>query len=124
MTEVKLTKAEQEKETIKELPSFTKEELKMVLDDLERYMIEHRNAKHFMLLSKDQRYYTIFQRALDITTYKGEAQTLLNFLQEDAFLTSLGELKVLKRTGESEIEIWIGETPFLLFIADGFFVKI
>lgn len=40
------------------------------------------------------------------------------------FLRELGELKVLKRTGEDELEIWIGEVPFILFDADSFFVLV
>jgi len=119
-----LKKFEQERYIIKNLPPFTKEELEMVREDMTKYFEERPKVKYFMLLSNELRYYTIFSRTTAITTARGVADKILTFLQNDSFLTKLGELKVLKRTGEDEIEIWIGETPFLLFDADSFFVEI
>ena len=119
-----MKKFEQERYIIKNLPPFTQEELKMVREDLIKYFEEKPKVKNFMLLSNELRYYTIFSRTTAITTARGAADKVLTFLRNDSFLSELGELKVLKRTGEDEIEIWIGETPFLLFDADSFFVEI
>jgi hypothetical protein len=119
-----LKKFEQDRSIVKDLPPFTQEEFKMVRKDLTKYFEERSKVKNFMLLSNELRYYTIFSRTTAITTAAEAADKVLTFLQNDSFLTKLGELKVLKRTGEDEIEIWIGETPFLLFDADSFFVEI
>ena len=124
MTDIKLKKFEQEKSIVKGLPSFTQEEFEMVREDLIKYFEERSKVKNFMLLSNELRYYTIFSKTIALTTAIGAADRVLTFLRNDSFLTELGELKVLKRTGEDEIEIWIGETPFVLFNADSFFVAI
>ena len=123
-SDITLKKFEQERYIIKNLPPFTEEELKMVREDMIKYFEERPKVKNFMLLSNELRYYTIFSRTTAITTAREAADRVLTFLQSDSFLTELGELKVLKRTGNDEIEIWIGETPFLLFDADSFFVEI
>ena len=119
-----MKKFELERSIVKDLPSFTQEEFKTVREDLIKYFEERPKVKNFMLLSNELRYYTIFSRTTAITTAREAADRVLTFLQNDSFLTELGELKVLKRTGKDEIEIWIGETPFLLFNADSFFVEI
>lgn len=119
-----MKKFEQERSIVKDLPPFTQEEFEMVRKDLIKYFEERPKVKNFMLLSNELRYYTIFSKTTTITTAVGAADRVLTFLRNDSFLTRLGELKVLKRTGEDEIEIWIGETPFLLFDADSFFVAI
>lgn len=119
-----IEKFEQERSIVKDLPPFTQEEFKMVREDLIKYFEERPKVKNFMLLSNELRYYTIFSKTTAITTARGVADKILTFLQNDSFLSELGELKVLKRTGKDEIEIWIGETPFLLFDADSFFVEI
>ena len=119
-----MKKFEQERSIVKDLPPFTQEEFKMVREDLIKYFEERPKVKNFMLLSNELRYYTIFSKTTAITTARGVADKILTFLQNDSFLSELGELKVLKRTGKDEIEIWIGETPFLLFDADSFFVEI
>jgi hypothetical protein len=124
MADITLKKFEQERNIVRDLPPFTQEEFEMVRDDLIKYFEERPKVKNFMLLSNELRYYTIFSRTTAITTAREAADRVLTFLQNDSFLTELGELKVLKRTGEDEIEIWIGETPFLLFDADSFFVEI
>jgi len=123
-SDITLKKFEQERYIVKNLPPFTKEEFEMVREDMIKYFEERPKVKNFMLLSNELRYYTIFSRTTAITTAVGAADKVLTFLQNDSFLTKLGELKVLKRTGKDEIEIWIGETPFLLFDADSFFVEI
>lgn len=120
MKDITLKKFEQERDIVKNLPSFTQEEFEMVRDDLIKYFEERPKAKNFMLLSNELRYYTIFSKTTAIAAWA--ADRVLTFLRNDSFLTKLGELKVLKRTGEDEIEIWIGETPFVLFNADSFFV--
>ena len=124
MKDITLKKFEQERNIIKDLPPFTQEEFEMVREDLIKYFEERPKVKNFMLLSNELRYYTIFSKTTAITTAVGAADRVLTFLRNDSFLTELGELKVLKRTGEDEIEIWIGETPFVLFNADSFFVII
>ena len=124
MKDITLKKFEQERNIIKDLPPFTQEEFEMVREDLIKYFEERPKVKNFMLLSNELRYYTIFSKTTAITTAVGAADRVLTFLRNDSFLTELGELKVLKRTGEDEIEIWIGETPFVLFNADSFFVAI
>ena len=124
MADIALKKFEQERSIVKDLPPFTQEEFKMVREDLIKYFEERPKVKNFMLLSNELRYYTIFSKTTAITTARGVADKILTFLQNDSFLSELGELKVLKRTGKDEIEIWIGETPFLLFDADSFFVEI
>lgn len=124
MEDLTLKKFEQERNIIKDLPPFTQEEFEMVREDLIKYFEERPKVKNFMLLSNELRYYTIFSKTTAITTAVGAADRVLTFLRNDRFLTELGELKVLKRTGEDEIEIWIGETPFVLFNADSFFVTI
>jgi len=122
MADITLKKFEQERNIVRDLPPFTQEEFEMVRDDLIKYFEERPKVKNFMLLSNELRYYTIFSKTIAITTAVEAADRVLTFLRNDRFLTGLGELKVLKRTGEDEIEIWIGETPFLLFNADSFFV--
>ena len=124
MADIALKKFEQERSIVKDLPPFTQEEFKMIREDLIKYFEERPKVKNFMLLSNELRYYTIFSKTTAITTAVGAADRVLTFLQNDSFLRELGELKVLKRTGEDEIEIWIGETPFVLFNADSFFVAI
>lgn len=124
MKDITLKKFEQERNIIKDLPPFTQEEFEMVREDLIKYFEERPKVKNFMLLSNELRYYTIFSKTTAITTAVGATDRVLTFLRNDSFLTGLGELKVLKRTGEDEIEIWIGETPFVLFNADSFFVTI
>ena len=124
MKDITLKKFEQERNIIKDLPPFTQEEFEMVREDLIKYFEERPKVKNFMLLSNELRYYTIFNKTTAIVTAVGAADRVLTFLRNDSFLTELGELKVLKRTGEDEIEIWIGETPFVLFNADSFFVII
>ena len=124
MADIALKKFEQERSIVKDLPPFTQEEFEMVREDITKYFEERPKVKNFMLLSNELRYYTIFSRTTAITTAKEAADKILTFLQNDSFLSELGELKVLKRTGKDEIEIWIGETPFLLFDADSFFVEI
>ena len=124
MKDITLKKFEQERNIIKDLPPFTQEEFEMVREDLIKYFEERPKVKNFMLLSNELRYYTIFSKTTAIVTAVGAADRVLTFLRNDSFLTELGELKVLKRTGEDEIEIWIGETPFVLFNADSFFVII
>lgn len=123
-SDIALKKFEHERNIIKNLPPFTKEEFEMVREDMIKYFEERPKVKNFMLLSNELRYYTIFSRTTAITTAVKAADKVLTFLQNDSFLTKLGELKVLKRTGKDEIEIWIGEIPFLLFDADSFFVEI
>ncbi len=122
MADIALKKFEQERNIVKNLPPFTQEEFEMVRDDLIKYFEERPKVKNFMLLSNEIRYYTIFSKRTAMTTAVEAADRVLTFLRNDRFLTGLGELKVLKRTGEDEIEIWIGDTPFLLFNADSFFV--
>lgn len=122
MADITLKKFEQERNIVRDLPPFTQEEFEMVRKDLIKYFEERPKVKNFMLLSNELRYYTIFSKTTTITTAVGAADKVLTFLRNDSFLTRLGELKVLKRTGEDEIEIWVGETPFVLFNADSFFV--
>ena len=98
------------------------ENAKISREDLERFIEEHRSTKNFFLLSNELRYYTIFRRDSAITTSKGSSANVMAFLIGDAFLKGLGKLKVFKRTDRDEIEIWIGETYFLFFDADSFFV--
>lgn len=122
MADITLKKFEQERNIVRDLPPFTQEEFEMVRKDLIKYFEERPKVKNFMLLSNELRYYTIFSKTTTITTAVEAADKVLTFLRNDSFLTRLGELKVLKRTGEDEIEIWVGETPFVLFNADSFFV--
>ena len=122
MQNKKMKKFEQDKSIIAQFPAFTKEEIKEVKEDVKNYFRERPKVKYFMLLSNELNYYTIFSKETVISTPVGHAEKLVNFLLEDDFLKTLGDLKVLKRTGNDELEIWIGETPFLLFDADSFFV--
>lgn len=124
MEDVITKKFEQDRSIIKNLPPFTIEEFQEVREDVIKYFEERSKAKNFMLLSNELRYYTIFQRSNALVTASGYADRVLTFLNNDSFLRELGELKVLKRTGEDELEIWIGEVPFILFNADSFFVLV
>lgn len=124
MEDVITKKFEQDKSIIKNLPPFTIEELQEVREDVIKYFEERPKVKNFMLLSNELRYYTIFQRSSALVTASGYADRVLTFLNNDKFLREIGDLKVLKRTGEDELEIWIGEVPFILFNADSFFVLV
>ena len=124
MEDVITKKFEQDRSIIKNLPPFTTEEFQEVREDVIKYFEERPKVKNFMLLSNELRYYTIFQRSSALVTALGYADRVLTFLNNDSFLRELGELKVLKRTGEDELEIWIGEVPFILFDADSFFVLV
>ena len=115
---------EYEKSIVESLPNFTKKELQQVREDLINFLENQNKTKNFMLLSNEIRYYTIFQKTSAVITATGMGDKILSFLNNDSFLKELGRLKVLKRTGENEIEIWLGATPFLLFDADSFFVSI
>ena len=126
MEDIITKKFEQDRSIIKNLPSFTIEEFQEVREDVIKYFKERPKVKNFMLLSNELRYYTIFQRnnlSIKTSDYT-DADKVLTFLNNDSFLKEVGELKVLKRTGADELEIWIGETPFVLFNADSFFVAI
>ena len=111
MEDVITKKFEQDRSIIKNLPPFTIEEFQEVREDVIKYFEERPKVKNFMLLSNELRYYTIFQRSNALVTASGYADRVLTFLNNDSFLRELGELKVLKRTGEDELEIWIGEVP-------------
>lgn len=125
MGESKMTKAEQDKAIIEKLPPFTTTELKLVREDLIRYFEEQAEVEHFMLLSNDINYYTIFKKEnILLKTDKARAMNFFDFIFEDSFLKTLGKPKVVKRSGEDQVEIWIGTTPFVLFNADSFFVEI
>ena len=124
MEDIITKKFEQDKNIIKNLPPFTIEELQEVREDVIKYFEERPKVKNFMLLSNELRYYTIFQRSSALVTASGYADRVLTFLNNDKFLREIGDLKVLKRTGEDELEIWIGEVPFILFNADSFFVLV
>lgn len=124
MEDVITKKFEQDKNIIKNLPPFTLEEFQEVREDVIKYFEERPKVKNFMLLSNELRYYTIFQRSSALVTASGYADGVLTFLNNDKFLREIGDLKVLKRTGEDELEIWIGEVPFILFNADSFFVLV
>ena len=124
MEDVITKKFEQDRNIIKNLPPFTIEEFQEVREDVIKYFEERPKVKNFMLISNELRYYTIFQRSSALVTASGYADRVLTFLNNDSFLRELGELKVLKRTGEDELEIWIGEVPFILFDADSFFVLV
>ena len=125
MGESKMTKAEQDKAIIEKLPPFTATELKLVREDLIRYFEEQAGVEHFMLLSNDINYYTIFKKEnILLKTDKARAMNFFDFIFEDSFLKTLGKPKVVKRSGEDQVEIWIGTTPFVLFNADSFFVEI
>lgn len=124
MEDVITKKFEQDRNIIKNLPPFTTEEFQEVREDVIKYFEERPKVKNFMLLSNELRYYTIFQRSSALVTASGYADRVLTFLNNDKFLREIGDLKVLKRTGEDELEIWIGEVPFVLFNADSFFVLV
>lgn len=125
MGESKMTKAEQDKAIIEKLPPFTATELKLVKEDLIRYFEEQAKVEHFMLLSNDINYYTIFKKEnILLKTDKARAMNFFDFIFKDRFLKTLGKPKVVKRSGEDQVEIWIGTTPFVLFNADSFFVEI
>lgn len=124
MEDVIIKKFEQDKNIIKNLPPFTMEEFQEVREDVIKYFEERPKVKHFMLLSNELRYYTIFQRSSALVTASGYADRVLTFLSNDKYLREIGDLKVLKRTGGDELEIWIGEVPFVLFNADSFFVLV
>ena len=124
MEDIITKKFEQDKNIIKNLPPFTLEEFQEVKEDVIKYFEERPKVKNFMLLSNELRYYTIFQRSSALVTASGYADKVLTFLNNDKFLREIGDLKVLKRTGEDELEIWIGEVPFILFNADSFFVLV
>lgn len=122
--DIKITQVDYERQIVKNLPGFTKQELKEVTADLALYIEENSATKNFLLLSNEIRYYTIFRRDNILSTSEGVAKKLIRFFTKDSFLSSLGELKVLKRDDNGFISIWIGETFFLLFDADRFFVSV
>lgn len=118
-----MTLHEQTKEIVKDLPPFTKAEWEEIRSDLSSFVFGS-PGKVFMLLSNEIRYYTLFEVETRMITQWGIADRIIKFIREDEFLKTLGTVKVFKRTGNGEMEIWIGETHFLLFEADSFFVKI
>lgn len=125
MGENKMTKAEKDRLVVEKLPPFTAEEIKEVKEDLERYFTEFKETEHFMLLSHEGNYYTIFKKEKNaLKTELGRANDLLDFLMNDSYLKTLGKLKVAKRTGNGYMEFWLDSNVFLLFDADGFFVEI
>lgn len=123
-TKAKMTQFEFTQNIVKNLPPLTKTESEEIKQDLAMFVLEHAGTKNFMLLSNEIRYYTIFNRKTLLFRPEGVAEKLLNFIETDGFLSELGKLKVLKRTDDDEIEIWIGETHFLFFDADSFFVPL
>lgn len=122
--DIKMTQVDCERQIVKHLPRFTEQELKEVTADLASYIESHSATKNFLLLSNEIKYYTIFRRDNILSTSEGVAEKLMQFFMNDSFLSSLGELKVLKREESGAIAIWIGETFFLLFNADQFFVSV
>lgn len=119
-----MTVHEQTKEIVKTLPPFSATEWKQVEEDLVKFLDENSSTKNFMLLSNEIRYYTIFKVENVLLTTVGMAEKMMKFINKDEFLKSLGKIKVFKKTETGEMEIWIGETHFLLFDVDSFFVSI
>lgn len=120
----KLTVYEQDKKIVKDLPPFDKRELGFVYEDLVDFIKEHEETTYFMLNSKKLSYYTIFKWKSSIARPELVAKEIIDFILNDSYLTTLGELKVFRRHSEGTIEIWIGETHFMLFTADDFFIVI
>lgn len=119
-----MKKHEIEESIIADLPPFNKKEFEEVRDDVIKFFKEHEDTDKFMLLSNKINYFTLFEKGMSLNTDIGRADKLLTFLNNDSFLESLGKLKVLKRTEDNnKLEIWIGDTFFLFFDADSFFVK-
>lgn len=119
-----LTIYERDQSIVRDLPPFTFEELREVERDFTLFIEENIKVKNFMLLSNELRYYTLFQMENKILTSNGIAKKILEFITTDTFLEGLGKLKVFKRKDVGQIELWIGETYFVLFNADSFFVPI
>lgn len=122
--QAEVTQMEHDRGIVKNLAPANKEEIKDMRDDIADFIENRIKTENFMLLSNELRYYTLFKMKSLVLTPEGKADKLIEFITEDKFLKTLGKLKVLKRNYGGDIEIWIGETYFLFFDADSFFVEI
>ena len=122
--QAQVTQLEYDRGIVKNLAPANKEEIKDMRDDIADFIENRIKTENFMLLSNELRYYTLFKMKSLVLTPEGKADKLIEFITEDKFLKTLGKLKVLKRNYSGDIEIWIGETYFLFFDADSFFVEI
>lgn len=122
--QAQVTQLEYDRGIIKNLSPANREEIENMKKDIADFIEGLGELENLMLLSNELRYYTLFKMTSKLLTPQGKAEKLMRFLREDKFLKNLGKLKVLKRSIGGNIEIWIGETYFLLFDADSFFVEI
>lgn len=120
----KITKNQLDKGVANSLPPLSRETIKQSIIDIENFLKAKAPYRYLMLLCNELRYYTIFNVST-LTTASGAAKQIINFIETDSFLTTIGSLKLIETDGNPDlVEIWIGDKHFGLFPCDTFIVKI
>ena len=118
-----ITKNEYEKQIAASLKPLRREDISQETVDNIDSLFANRYNKYIMLLCHENRYYTIFNRVTNVISTKSIAERLLDFIFNDPYLKTLGDIKYIDIC-EEHVEIWIGELYFALFECDGFIVSI
>ena len=118
-----ITKNEYEKQIAASLKPLKREDIPQETVDNIDSLFANRYNKYIMLLCHENRYYTIFNRVTNVISTKSIAERLLDFIFDDPYLKTLGDIKYIDIC-EEHVEIWIGELYFALFECDGFIVNI
>lgn len=120
-----MNKYEYEKQIAQQMPALDNHGFLIAEETMNSFLRDekNRNAKFLMLLCNELNYYTIFHLSNNVLRINLPMVSILNFLKDDPFLKSLGDIKYIDNN-EDHIEIWIGEYYFALFVADTFVVNI
>lgn len=116
------TKYEIEKGIAASLPALNGVGLELARTEMKLFLLG-KNCRYLMLLSNELKYYTIFRLYGNLLMITDPSNNIVDFLLNDSFLKTLGELKVFE-INDDNIEIWIGEHYFSLFECDSFIVNV
>lgn len=116
-----MTMVEMKGNTVKQLDTMTKSERDFAISEIEKFITNSDRPRMLMLLSNENRYYTIFEiKESDLTQV---ATKIVEFIETEGFFTEIGELKLVD-VEASHVEIWVEDQFFALFNCDGFIVEI
>jgi hypothetical protein len=118
-----ITKNEYEKQIATSLKPLVREELDPEIAMCMNDLFNNTDNKYIMLLCNENRYYTIFHRTNNSVSVKSIGDKLLDFIFNDTYLKSLGDVKYIA-VNDDHVEIWIEEMYYALFPCDTFIVNI
>lgn len=116
-----MTKNELDTITVDALPPLTPEEIEESIKEIETFFKTRDDTQYFMLLQRDTNYYTIFDNISNMSIKK-VVKNIINFIQTDPYLTSIGVIKHIET--QDFVEIWVGSYHFALFEAGGLVIKL